>query len=260
MRPVRADWPMINRARHQPSPADPSPIGSGVSRLAERGRTSDDLRVMARRESLRQTLLLLAGAVAITAVLTLTTGGPWPALVTLPTVAVVLLLASMAASQAAWAVLTLATGVGTCSARRRYGSERPLSSACLLRRRLTWRIRRTRPRSLARCTPVWALASAGPSEASRFGMAWFSCVPVTGTVRGPLYVCTRSATTKGRQSGPRRCEHRPGRAGPRERRHNDRTCACPLRCRSAVRPMASSACRSAQPRTWSAATRCRSTR
>ena len=164
MRPVRADWPMINRARHQPGPADPSPIGSGVSRLAERGRTSDDLRVMARRESLRQTLLLLTGTAAVTAVLSLTTGGPWPALVTLPAVAVVLLLASKAASQAAWAVLTLATGVGIVLGAAPLWVGAAVVVGVLLRRRLTWRIRRSRPRSLARCTPVWALASAGPSR------------------------------------------------------------------------------------------------
>ena len=164
MRPVRPGRPMINQGRHRPGPADPSPIGSGVSRLAERGRTSDDLRVVARRESLSQTLLLLTGTAAVTAVLTLTTGGPWPALVTLPAVAVVLLLASRAASQAAWAILTLAVGVGIVLGAAPLWVGAAIVVGVLLRRRLTWRIRRSRPRSLARCTPVWALAFAGSSR------------------------------------------------------------------------------------------------
>ena len=164
MRSKQPERPTINPTGHQPGAADPSPIGSGASRLTQRGRTSDDLRVMARRESLRQTLLLLAGAVAITAVLILATGGPWPALATLPTLAVALLLASTAASQAAWAFLTLAAGVGIVLGAAPLWVGAAIVVGVLLRRRLTWRIRRSRPRSLARCTSLWALASAGPTR------------------------------------------------------------------------------------------------
>jgi hypothetical protein len=137
---------------------------SQVSRLAAQGRTAADLKAMASRQSLRRTLLLVGGSAAVTGALMLVTGGPWPALVTIPAVAVVLALTAKAASPAAWAILTAAAGVAIVLGARPLWVGAAVVVGVLLRRRLTWRIRHSRPRSLARSTPVWALVIAGPGR------------------------------------------------------------------------------------------------
>src|SRR5215831_11027937 len=101
-----------SRAVHQPEQPGLSSASPRVSRFTQHGRAFDDLRVMALQESIRETFLLVTVSVALIAVLTLVTGGPWPALITIPVVAVVLFLVSKAANQVMWAALTLAGGVG----------------------------------------------------------------------------------------------------------------------------------------------------
>lgn len=162
--------PLDRRSSTRARPEDPSPIHPGTSRFAQRGRALDDLRAMAFRESVTRTLVLIAVSAAVVTALTLFTGGPWPAPTTIPVIAVVLLLASKAppltasktASQLAWGILTLTIGVGIALSAAPLWVGAALVIGILLRRRITWRIRRSRPRSLTRCTPMWALIAAGP--------------------------------------------------------------------------------------------------
>ena len=158
----RPDSPASERAGPQPDPVGPSPIRPGVSSFTQHGRAYDDLRKMALRESVRRTLLLITLSAAVITILTLITGGPWPALTTIPVVAVVLLLASNAASPLVWGILTLAVAVGIALHAAPLWVGAALVIGILLRRRITWRVRRSRATSLARCTPVWALVVAGP--------------------------------------------------------------------------------------------------
>jgi tetratricopeptide (TPR) repeat protein len=140
---------------------DPADI-TQTSRLAAQGRTMADLARMASRQRLTETLLLLAATAGVAGALTVATGGPWPALITLPTVVAVLLLTAKAASPVGWGILTALTIAGLALHAAPLWVSAAIVVGVLLRRRLTWRIRNSRPKSLARCTPLWALALAGP--------------------------------------------------------------------------------------------------
>lgn len=166
---MRSD-PLDRRSGTRTRPEDPSPTHPGTSRFVQRGRALDDLTAMTFRDSVTRTLVLIAVSAAVVTALTLFTGGPWPAPTTIPVVVVVLLLASKAppltasktASQFAWGILTLTVGVGIELSAAPLWVGAALVIGILLRRRITWRIRRSRPRSLTRCTPMWALIAAGP--------------------------------------------------------------------------------------------------
>jgi tetratricopeptide (TPR) repeat protein len=168
VRSVSANRAVVGRAETRSSQADIAQ----TSRLAARGRTMADLEAMASRQSLRQTFLLLASSAVVAGALTLATGGPWPALITIPAVSTVLLLTAKAASPVGWGILTILTVAGLALRAAPLWVGAAIVMGVLLRRRLTWRIRGSRPRSLARCTPVWALAMAGPARAVplRYGL------------------------------------------------------------------------------------------
>ena len=153
-----------SRAVHQPDRPDLPFISPRVSRFTQRGRAYNDLRAMAFREFIREWLLLITVSAALIAVLTLVTGGPWPASITIPVVAIVFFLVIKATNQLMWAAVTLAAGVGIALGASWPWVATAIIIGVLVRRRITWLVRRSRPKSLARCTPVWALVAAGPSR------------------------------------------------------------------------------------------------
>jgi tetratricopeptide (TPR) repeat protein len=148
--------------------AGSSSLRSRAPRLTRRGQVTSDLKSMGLRETVRQTFLLVTVSAATAAAVSLIAGGPWPILLTAPAVAIVFLLAS----KAAWKTLVVAVGIGIAVGAAPLWIGGGLLVGVLLRRRVTWAVRRSRPRSLAWSTPLPALVAAGPRRgvALRYGL------------------------------------------------------------------------------------------
>jgi hypothetical protein len=152
--------------------AGSSSLRGHAPRLTRRGQAVTDLKAMRLRESVRQTLIFVLLSAVTVAAVSLIAGGPWPFLLTAPAVAVVLLLASKADSKGAWQILVFVIGVGIAIGAAPLWVAAGLLVGILLRRRITWAVRRSRPRSLARSTPLQVLIAAGPRRgvALRYGL------------------------------------------------------------------------------------------
>jgi CHAT domain len=152
--------------------ASSSSLRGRALRLTRRGQAVTDLKAMRLRENVRQTLIFVLVSAVTVAAVSLIAGGPWPLLFTAPVVAVVLLLASRADSKAAWQILVFVIGAGIAIGAAPLWAAASLLVGVLLRRRITWAVRRSRPRSLVRSTPLYVLIAAGPRRgvALRYGL------------------------------------------------------------------------------------------